>query len=143
MTVQTGNLTQTERSVSGVLGIALSLLAISRAHPLARAVSGVAGVALLARSLAGHCAVKAALSGHTSLREGVSDQFRCLSRGKMAAPYGLPGSPAYNEKSDAVDESLEDTFPASDPPASRLPDEPPVNAEAKWAAAGGRQGGTR
>jgi hypothetical protein len=33
-----------------------------------------------------------------------------------------------------VDGSLKDTFPASDPPASHLPDEPPVNADAKWAA---------
>lgn len=34
----------------------------------------------------------------------------------------------------AVDESIQQTFPASDPPASRIPDEPPVNAEEKWAA---------
>ena len=34
----------------------------------------------------------------------------------------------------AVDESVQGTFPASDPPASRIPDEPPVNAEEKWAA---------
>jgi hypothetical protein len=46
------------------------------------------------------------------------------------------------EKSRAVDESVEESFPASDPPASRLPDEPPANAEAKWraAAAAGRMG---
>ena len=35
----------------------------------------------------------------------------------------------------SVDDSIKHSFPASDPPASRLPDEPPVNAEAKWAAA--------
>lgn len=35
----------------------------------------------------------------------------------------------------AVDDSIKQSFPASDPPASRLPDEPPVNAEAKWEAA--------
>lgn len=34
-----------------------------------------------------------------------------------------------------VDDSLQQTFPASDPPASHLPDVPPVNADAKWAAA--------
>jgi hypothetical protein len=133
----------TERSVSGALGIALSLLSISRVHPLLRAVSGVTSAALLARSLAGHCAVKAAITGHTSLREGVSDQLRCLSRGGRAAPYGLPGSPAFDEKSDAVDDALDKTFPASDPLASRLPDEPPVNAEAMWAAERSRTGGAR
>ena len=38
--------------------------------------------------------------------------------------------------SKTVDESIKQSFPASDPPGSRLPDEPPTNAEAKWAAAG-------
>lgn len=35
----------------------------------------------------------------------------------------------------AVDESSKQSFPASDPPASHTPDEPPVNADAKWQAA--------
>jgi len=38
--------------------------------------------------------------------------------------------------SDITDRSLQDTFPASDPPASQRPDEPPANADAKWKAAG-------
>jgi hypothetical protein len=37
--------------------------------------------------------------------------------------------------SEAIDRSLQDTFPASDPPASRQPDVPPANADAKWKAA--------
>jgi hypothetical protein len=37
--------------------------------------------------------------------------------------------------SDAIDRSLQETFPASDPPASRQPDVPPANADAKWKAA--------
>ncbi len=36
----------------------------------------------------------------------------------------------------AIDASLQETFPASDPPASHIPDLPPVNAEDKWRAAG-------
>ena len=36
---------------------------------------------------------------------------------------------------DAQDESLEETFPASDPPASKLPDRPPSNADSQWARA--------
>ena len=39
------------------------------------------------------------------------------------------------EQTKAVDVSVNDSFPASDPPASHLPDEPPSNADAKWAAA--------
>jgi len=34
-----------------------------------------------------------------------------------------------------IDTSLEATFPASDPPASHIPDTPPVNAAEKWEAA--------
>ena len=36
----------------------------------------------------------------------------------------------------AIDEALKDSFPASDAAASQLPDVPPVNADAKWEAAG-------
>jgi hypothetical protein len=45
-----------------------------------------------------------------------------------------PKPPATATK--AVDDSLKATFPASDPPASQLPDHPPVNADDKWKAAG-------
>lgn len=40
------------------------------------------------------------------------------------------------QESRLVDDSLRDTFPASDPPASHGPDEPPANADEKWKAAG-------
>ena len=41
---------------------------------------------------------------------------------------------AAQRRSRHMDEALEQSFPASDPPASRLPDVPPSNAEAKWEA---------
>lgn len=47
---------------------------------------------------------------------------------------GAPAAAATSSR--AVDDALRDTFPASDPPASRLADEPPANAEEKWRAAG-------
>jgi hypothetical protein len=34
-----------------------------------------------------------------------------------------------------IDDALKDSYPASDPPATHSPDEPPANAEAKWEAA--------
>jgi hypothetical protein len=37
--------------------------------------------------------------------------------------------------SQRVDESMRESFPASDSPATGLPDKPPANAEEKWAAA--------
>lgn len=40
----------------------------------------------------------------------------------------------------SVDDSIKQTFPASDPPASRIPDKPPVNADAKWEAAASAKG---
>ena len=39
---------------------------------------------------------------------------------------------------DAIDDSLDETFPASDPPSSHMPDLPPSNAEDKWSASGGK-----
>jgi len=48
--------------------------------------------------------------------------------GRDGAPHGTGNG--------AVDTSLKDTFPASDPPASHLPDVPPSNAADKWHASG-------
>jgi DUF2934 family protein len=36
-------------------------------------------------------------------------------------------------KSRMVDEAAKESFPSSDPPATGLPDNPPANAEEKWA----------
>lgn len=46
-----------------------------------------------------------------------------------------PATKAH-ESSIAIDNSLRDSFPASDPPATSLPDEPAANLEEKWRAAG-------
>jgi hypothetical protein len=131
---QTGNLSPNERSMSAVAGVA-SLIAAARMPLILKGALALAGVGLLARAAAGHCAMKAALRGHTTLRQGMEDQWSRLSPRTPRATNGLPGSPRYEHKSRAVDESVDESFPASDPPASRLPDEPPVNAEAKWQAA--------
>src|SRR5690349_9005663 len=135
VTQQTGNLSNTERTWSALLGASLSLLAMRRGSTTLRSLEAVAGAALVARALAGHCGMKAAMTGHTSLGEGLRDQFRRLWPQRSQAEHGLPGSPLHSAKSEAVDAAVEESFPASDAPASRLPDEPPVNAEAKWEAA--------
>jgi hypothetical protein len=131
----TGNLSSNERAASALIGIGLSVLAVSRAPTLLRVLSGAVAGSLLARAAAGHCGVKSMLQGHTSLGAGLTDQWRGMANHAHAKSHGLPGSPLHREKSHAVDESVAESFPASDPPASRLPDEPPSNADAKWAAA--------
>jgi hypothetical protein len=101
-----GNLSNTERTVSALVGLSFSMAAMRGGNPLIRLLNGAVGVALLARSYSGRCAVKAALQRRSAL------------------PY-----------ESAIDTASDQSFPASDPPGSRLPDEPPSNAAAKWAAA--------
>ena len=136
---QSGNLSPSERSISALAGAA-GLLAAARAPLVWRGLLGLAGLGLIARAAAGHCAVKSVLRGDATLGESVAAQWSRM-RPDTARPSGaLPGSPQYERKSRAIDQAVEESFPASDPPASRLPDEPPANADAKWraaAAAGG------
>jgi uncharacterized membrane protein len=53
---------------------ALWLLGRARS-PLAKIAGGALGVSLVSRALAGHCAMKAALSGQSSFRQGMADQW--------------------------------------------------------------------
>jgi hypothetical protein len=111
-----------------------------RGGGLVRAATGAVGLSLLSRAFAGHCAMKAAVTGQTSLRQGMSDQLRHMRN----AVFGETDDnlethterrAAGITRSRAVDEAVKESFPASDPPASRLPDVPPANADAKWEAA--------
>jgi hypothetical protein len=135
MTAHHGNLSSSERTTSTLLGAGFSLIALSRLPLGIRLLSGILAGGLFARAAAGHCAVKSALSGDTTLAQGLRDQWESASSRPRIREHGLPGSPLHRQNSQAVDQSVEESFPASDPPASRLPDEPPANAEAKWAAA--------
>jgi hypothetical protein len=62
--------------------------------------------------------------------EGRADQDWLEAESQLSA-----GEPTQAASTKGVDDALKDTYPASDPPASHLPDEPPANAEAKWEAA--------
>ena len=115
------NLSDFERALSGLFGITLACVALrSSSLPMARALSAVLGAGLLARAASGHCAVKAALRGQRIGPETIAEPPVVRSAGSQAA---------------ALDEALEGSFPASDPPGSRLPDEPPSNVDEMWAAA--------
>jgi hypothetical protein len=75
-----GNLSGTERGVSAGIGTGLSLLMLRSRSPVLRALAGLAGLALLARAVAGHCAVKAAVSGESSMGQGLRDEWNRMAR---------------------------------------------------------------
>jgi hypothetical protein len=67
--------------------------------------------------------------------QGTAEQdWRDAERHLAALKNAVPKTRAA--ASEAVDASLKDSFPASDPPATQGPDNPPANAAAKWKAAG-------
>jgi hypothetical protein len=136
MAQRSGNLSGMERGISSLLGgVSLMTLAWRHGNSAVRLLSGLAGSALLARAYAGHCGVKAAAMGQGSLKEGISDQWKRMVPTGGPARDGTASVRTDSCSADAIDSTGSDSFPASDPPASRLPDEPPVNAEAKWEAA--------
>ncbi len=65
---------------------------------------------------------------HGSEEEDWLEAERQLARAGEADP----------KREGGIDSSLEETFPASDPPASHIPDIPPSNAADKWAASRAR-----
>jgi uncharacterized membrane protein len=95
-----------ERGICALLGAAFSILALQRGSFLARSVTGMLGAALLVRAATGQPLLQPLYARRA----------------------------AHRAFSDAIDTSVDHSFPASDPPASRIPDDPPANAEAKWAA---------
>jgi len=64
-------------------------------------------------------------------RDGCAEEYWLEAERRLiaASPH------THASSSSAVDESATQSFPASDPPASHIPDQPPANADAKWAAA--------
>ena len=63
-----------ERWVSVVAGLGLTLAALRGGGFLRRATTGAAGLSLLTRGISGYCGMKAALTGQTSLGEGLKEQ---------------------------------------------------------------------
>ena len=128
MNRQERNLSDFDRTLSGVLGLALTCLALrERTAPGVRALSGVVGAGLLIRATTGRSAVKAAPSAERVRPETVAEP-----------PVVSPRASTHATR---LDDALEGSFPASDPLASQLPDEPPSNADEKWAEANARSKG--
>jgi uncharacterized membrane protein len=70
-----GNLSRGERIGSAVLGLGMMLL-MRRGSPLLRIAGGALAASLISRAVAGHCAMKAAVTGESSLRQGLTDQWQ-------------------------------------------------------------------
>ena len=91
-----------------------------------RAVSALLGLAL---------AVLAARRGNPLWRVLTGVASAGLLARSLVGLAGYQTGPWERSALDRVDQSVDDSFPASDPPASHVPDEPPSNAQAKWDAA--------
>jgi len=111
MVQKTGNLSGTERAWSAAIGTALSMLVFRRSGPVLRTLAALAGAGLLARAAAGHCAVKAALTGESSIGDGLRDQWTRMSgtpSDSLDAQEAVEelGDPTAVEEGPATTESL-------------------------------------
>lgn len=78
---QTGNLGSAERWFSIIAGLGLTLSSFARGSTARRALTSIAGLSLISRGAAGHCAMKAALTGEAPLRQGIQDQLTRMRSG--------------------------------------------------------------
>jgi uncharacterized membrane protein len=71
-----GNLSRGERIGSVVLAAGLTLLMTRRGSPLLRLLGGTIAASLFGRAVAGHCGMKAAITGESGLRQGLTEQWQ-------------------------------------------------------------------
>jgi hypothetical protein len=81
-----GNVGPAERWVCIAAGLGLTLAALSGRGPMRRLAMGAAGMSLLSRGTTGYCAMKAALTGDSSLGAGLGEQAR-----RLASSIGMGG----------------------------------------------------
>jgi hypothetical protein len=102
------NLSQVERWTSMLGGVVLAAAGLRRGG-IQGAVMGAAGGLLAARGLSGHCAVKALLNdragGYQERSEDYLESERRSTDDRADRPWNR------------VDEALDQSFPASDPPS--------------------------
>jgi uncharacterized membrane protein len=90
---QRGNLNNGERVASAVIGVGLTMIAARRGGFLFRLLAGVAGTSLIGRAIAGHCGMKAAVTGQSTLKQGMQDQWRHTTEigSRLASTVGRRG----------------------------------------------------
>ena len=99
------------------------------------------------RELAYGCGWNAAASGGSPeedwrrAEEMLGDEHRAAVQ--ESALEQVTGRSERHVAHEKLDHAVEESFPASDPPAAHLNDEPPVNAGDKWEAANKARRGRR
>jgi uncharacterized membrane protein len=105
MHTHTANLSRGERIGSAVLGLGMLLL-MRRGSPILRIAGGALAVSLVSRAVAGHCAMKAAVTGESSFRQGLTDQWqhtvgrlphRAIERVEKIIDVDRPVRTVYNQ----------------------------------------------
>lgn len=113
MRPDTGNLGRNERLLSLGAGALLTALA-ARGGTFSKLIYGVGAMALLGRAAAGHCAMKAALNGESSLGQGFAQQWRHMKSGIQGGGMGTSRvSEATSAAEKAVREQGDDTSRSS------------------------------
>jgi Protein of unknown function (DUF2892) len=96
------------RILSVVAGAALGTWGLRRGGP-AGVITALVGLGLLARGVIGHGLLVTPLASNRSKHWAAA--------GREALPAEAHGEAPYNAREAAVDEAVEESFPASDPPA--------------------------
>lgn len=90
---------------SAVLGLGMLLL-MRRGSPILRIAGGALAASLISRAVAGHCAMKAAVRGESSLKQGLTDQWhhtvghfphRAIERVEKIIDVDRPLRTVYNQ----------------------------------------------
>lgn len=80
LSTRPGNISETERWLSLAAGAGLALAALRRGGLLSKVLGGAAAFSLLSRGSTGYCAMKAALQGQSTLRDGIREQFERVTQ---------------------------------------------------------------
>lgn len=86
---RTQNIGTAERWVSALAGLALTLAAARRGGLLGRLAMGTAALSLLTRSATGYCAMKGALKGETTMKQGLQEQWQRVRAGMGRGVAGI------------------------------------------------------
>lgn len=111
-----GNLSNGERFASAIFGVGLTMVAARRGGPLFRLLAGLAGTSLIGRAVAGHCGMKAAITGQSSFKQGMQDQWRYTTEAgsRLARSLGRRGTADHRihhfEKTIDVDQPVSTVY---------------------------------